>query len=59
MPKNNRLCYACLKVGHIRRDCKFHAKCHIRNGLHLTVFHVDSLIPSRLAMPQSLPSPSD
>jgi hypothetical protein len=57
--KNNRLCYACLKVGHSRQECKFRAKCHICNGRHPTVLHVDGRIPSRVVISQSLPTVSD
>ena len=42
--KNNRYCYGCLRIGHVRKDCRNKANCITCKGRHPSVLHVDGRI---------------
>ena len=38
--KRRRLCFGCLKVGHMKNSCNMKARCNACNGRHPTLLHV-------------------
>lgn len=44
--KRGWLCFACLRHGHLRRDCRKRNVCKRCGGRHPTVLHVDGPIPT-------------
>ncbi|XP_050390455.1 uncharacterized protein LOC126809746 [Patella vulgata] len=45
--RSNRLCFACLCLGHVSRACKSRLRCRICNHLHPSLLHGDTGQPSR------------
>ena len=45
--RTNRYCYGCLRIGHVRKDCRNKANCITCKGRHPSVLHVDGRIAPR------------